>query len=388
MSDDIIQIRDLAKIARRNLPSSAVIVAACVSLAVVAAFVVPKKFKTTAVLNIHASYFQIPLVSEMFSGTSDPSELRSQRESLLRMSLSDEFIDSLAEKHGVYESKPGDRLRVAEREAFLKSIQYFSTGSTSYSISANGRSAEQALEITRAVLDRMTSTLISERLGKLTRTRDAIQANLNDLRITLSSGGGADAATLGLMHEELGKAEGDLAALESRFTPQHPTVLAQRRKVEGLRARLSASGNRKDGHQADEAVSAGSRRALQDMSDELVRKLNYLNVVLEMEKDSENPSYLAVLQRPSLPASPYFPKKRAFLLAGIGAGLFLALVFALFRELKRGTFLTPVRAAQQLEVPFLGTLPRWNTAEAKLLIETSTTPSPTRRISVHESEKG
>jgi hypothetical protein len=391
MGEDIIRLKELVRIVRRNSAVAAAAVVVCTSLAITAAFIVPPRYKSTATLNIPAAYFQIPLVGDLIASVHEASELRAQRESLLRLALSDDFVDSLAEKNGAYSPGKADRLRAIEREHFRKSLLYFAVGATTYQISANGKSPEQAREITSAVLEKMISTLISERLSKLTRTRIAIESNLQSLRVALAAGGEQpNSLTVNMLRDELARARADLTMLENRFTPQHPTVLEQRRKVESLGERLShlSEGGKRRPEGDDSAMATGSKRALQEMYDELVRKFNYLNVVLDMEKDTTNIPYLSVIEQPTSPPTPFFPKKRVFAFAGLALGLVIGLILAIYRELKKGTFMSPARAAEALNVPFLGVMPSWRiTGDQRLLIEGYTEREGPKRLTAHDNRE-
>src|SRR5438046_464031 len=73
-----------------------------VSLAmfIAAAFRLPKKYKAHFVLTIYSQYFQNPLIRDFVPETVnpfDPSEVKSQRESLIRQALTTEFLDSVGE---------------------------------------------------------------------------------------------------------------------------------------------------------------------------------------------------------------------------------------------------------------------------------------------------
>jgi capsular polysaccharide biosynthesis protein len=80
-------------------------------------------------------------------------------------------------------------------------------------------------------------------------------------------------------------------------------------------------------------------------------------VVLDMEKDRQNVSYLGVIEQPTLPVAPLFPKKRIFAGGGLGVGLLLAGILAFLKEIRRSSYLSPYELAEVLETPLLGELP-------------------------------
>src|SRR5690242_2218770 len=69
-----------------------------------AATILPQRFKSRFVLAIHSSYFQNPLTRDLTPDIYDAAEMRSQRESLIRQSMTPDFIDYLGRKYGIYQA--------------------------------------------------------------------------------------------------------------------------------------------------------------------------------------------------------------------------------------------------------------------------------------------
>src|ERR1700733_13416476 len=69
-----------------------------------AAHVLPKKYKSHFVLTIYSEYFQSPLIGDFVPGFSESSDMRSQRESLIRQVLTQQYLDYLGNKYGIYGS--------------------------------------------------------------------------------------------------------------------------------------------------------------------------------------------------------------------------------------------------------------------------------------------
>src|SRR5437870_2874407 len=102
MDDKSISLEYLLSIARRNIVGLVLSLFICVGAAFLASVYLPKTYKSKAVLNIQSSYFKNPLVSDLISEITDPGELNAQRQSLLRLSLSDPFLNSLGEKYHIF----------------------------------------------------------------------------------------------------------------------------------------------------------------------------------------------------------------------------------------------------------------------------------------------
>ena len=380
MNNDTIQFKEIVAILRRHFISCAFTVIACFVLAVGVAYLIPRKYTCKAVLNIQATYFQIPLVGDVISN-SDSTEYKAQREFLLRRALSNDFLDQLGKKYVLFKYPIDNKYHPMERDALLKRIEYYAEGSNNYQISVSARTGEDAFNITKAVVDQMIATLISERLAKLTRTRSAINANLNSLKQDMAatpvekidSGHASTDIPESLLDEE-----SRLNSLELRFTSDHPLVIKQRRKVERLRAETRRVKNKPPENERVGGLSA-SHRTLEEIYDDLLRKFNYLNIVIDMEKSTENYPYVSVIENPEIPASPVSPKKPMYAIGGVVLGLIFAVLQIVFLELRRGTFVTPVTATQILQVPFLGSLPAWTPQGRK----TKALPAPPPQPGTH-----
>jgi hypothetical protein len=369
MNTETIQFHEIVAMIRRHILWSILTVMICTALAIGLAYVVPKKFVAKTVLNIQSSYFRVPLVGDLVSASNDSTEFKAQRDTLMRYSLNNDFLDQLGDKFHLFQYDHNDRMHVLERDNLLARIEYFGLGEGNYQISLHAETAEDAFAMTQAVLDQIISTLISQRMAKLTQTRTAIEANLESLKhdIAASPPTPTGEARLSDDTESLDSAEAKLSSLEQRFTPQHPLVIEQRRVVERLRGQRHRTKVRSE-QDKDQPVSgglSGSHRALEDLYDDVLRKFNYLNIVIDMEKSTGNPTYLSVIEKPEIPTTPIFPKKTAFGLGGIALGVVISLLMAVVKEMRKGTFANPVAAAQMLEAPFLGSLPSWKMLEHK-----------------------
>ncbi len=334
------------------------------------AYIIPHKYKSKTTLNIQASYFQHPLVSDLLSDVSDPSELNAQRLALLRLALSTEFLDTLGQKYQLFSHAGSNTQHAIDRELFLKKIEYFSVSPTSFQISVVADTALKSYHMAQDILAQMTNTLIEQRYQSLMRARSAILKQTKLLNSTMSNSGAlVQRANLDL---QLNKMEGSLAALKSRLADTHPQVQALKSRTAALRAQVS--------HLPDQAsetiddytrvfLNPSSRTSTQEIYDDLLKKLSYLNIVLEMEQDRESVSYLTVIEQPTLPFTPFFPNSKEFVLLGALFGMLLTLIRITYNELKRSNELTPHEAAEIFKLEFLGELPPLLEKNRILLLE-------------------
>ena len=113
MKDSTFDLRDLAAVIGRNFWVIFLTVAVCTAAAGAAAYYLPKKFKSSAVISLQAGYFQNPLVKDLISEVFDQGELNAQRSALLKFALNNTFLDELGEKYGLFQTEPMDPLRDA-----------------------------------------------------------------------------------------------------------------------------------------------------------------------------------------------------------------------------------------------------------------------------------
>jgi hypothetical protein len=159
--------------------------------------------------------------------------------------------------------------------------------------------------------------------------------------------------------------------LQNRFSPQHPKVVRLKEQAEELEQEMATmqKGGRGRGASMPQGVeSPTSEKSAKELYDELLRKLNFLNIVIEMEKDPKSVSYITVVEKPVVPAKAFSPKKRVLAAAGLAAGVVLSLILAVFMELKRGTFAPPEVSSRNLEVAFLGILPPLPQAQGRVVL--------------------
>lgn len=360
MNNETFDIADGLLILRRNLLIFIASITICATVALLVAFKLPKQFKSKAVLNIQSSYFQNPLIHDLISEVNDPQELQSQRLSLLRLSLNNRFIDSLANKYNLYTDKAreSEQALSLERDLFSQKIQYYSLSPTTFEITVIAETPNQAQKMTTAVLDRMKETLIDERVDNLYRTKKAIESHVKSLgeniqKIATPSGEIA-------VQSELQKVEATLAGLLIKFTESHPEVQKLRARQRTLAAQQPKAPKIDQSSPSDEIIAAGgilAKQPSQEVYSDLLKKLSYLAIVLDMEKDRDNLSYLGVIEQPTYPAQPAFPNKKLFLALGLVVGALLGAILSVIAELGRRTVLSPTQAADLLDAPLLGELP-------------------------------
>lgn len=364
-----LSVTQILGIIRRNFFGVLLSVLLCAALAVLATDYIPDKYKSKAVLSIQSGYFQHPLVRDLISETQDPGELSARRLSLLRLALNDNFLDRLGVRFGFYEHPYDARLRILDREEFLKKIEYFAVSPTSFQISIISPDASSAFMATKEVLNQMTFTLIEQRYQTLMQAREAI---LKQARLLSKSLNSPEASTArDVLEAQLAKMESSLAALRSRYTESHPQVVKLRSQSRALESRLKnmPATTAKPSEAYNEVfLNPASRASSQEIFDDLLKKLSHLNIVLEMERDRQNVSYLTVIEQPTIPTQPFFPNPLEFALYGALTGLVLSGIRVTYSELRRSSHLSPEKAAFEFDFDLLGELPPFESRHRALFL--------------------
>jgi len=358
--NETFDLADGVSLVRRNFLIFCTSITICATLALFVAAIIPKQFKSKAILNIQSSYFQNPMVNGLITEVNDPQELQSQRMSLLRLALSNSFIDSLAETNGLYTEKTAlnQQTLTIEREDVARRIQYYSLSPTTFEITSIAKEPNQAQNITSAVLERMKSTLIEERFDNLDGTKKAIESHVKNLgdnihKIATPTGEIA-------VQSELEKVEATLSGLLVKFTESHPEVQKLRARQKNLSAQRPKVVKKEQASPSDEVIARGgilAKQPSQEVYNDLLKKLSYLAIVLDMEKDRNNLSYLGVIEQPTLPVQAIFPNKNLFLAIGLVIGVLLGAFLSIISELGRRSVVSPAQAANLLDAPLLGELP-------------------------------
>lgn len=369
MTEDTLNLEDIIGLVRRNLLNTVIITLLCGVIAAVVVIQIPRKYKASSTLAIESGYFKNP-AGDLIADISEQQELNAQRQALLKVALNDTFIDGLAERFKVYSSKPDTPFRGIEREYFSKRIEFVTVNANQFLISVTAEKPRESYEMLKLVLDRITGVLFEERFKKIVKVRDAIKKQFDELlsqnRIRETN----------VPHDELqAKLEAatrKLNTLKARFTSNHPDVIAAMREVEQYEKSPRRSIKQRLSEESDISLPRNKEfSAPNERLNELFKKLDNLEIILNLEYNREDPSYLTIVEQPRIPARSFFPDRKLFVAGGLVVGLVISFVLATFFEIRRGTLLTPQMASDVLGAPLLGELPALISPEAQLLLEGS-----------------
>ena len=365
---DQIDLKELYYVLKRRAGMIAGVTVLSAALMVAASFLVPKRYKSEAQITIYGKYFQNPLVHDLVPDLYEATELKLQREALIRQALNDTFMDKIGESKGIYHSKAGTPERTRDRDELRKNIEVFPLNGTTFQVNFVSNSRELARDGGKLAVEEILKNLVDQRKRTLSNVRNAIRSRLESMAMQLSNHADPLAsARPELLESELAKTEEEINGLLSRYTERHPQVVKLRTRAEWIKKWIAAQADPHLPRAVVKAQGDSSPRVLvggeldqptREVYQELLKKYNYLNVGIEME-NVEAVNYYGIQESPDLPASAFAPKRINFLIFGAAAGLLLALFVVLLQEymreiepeLVRATGPSPVQPKRPLQTP-------------------------------------
>lgn len=357
MSEEILSSQDIFKMIRRHIILIVLTIVVCEAAAIGLARTLPKKYKTSALLNLKSSYFEVPGVGDGLSY----AEVQAQKQALLRLALEDAFMDREGTKYGLFKSRDGSAERENERESLRKKIDFMTSSATTFRITAIGSTARVAYGLASDALDQIVAVLQRERHKTLTLHRDSLVKQLEAMGLASPAQGtmGSAGARTDFLNAQIARAEEELVALKDQYTADHPRAIQAEHRLRELKRQLGRAKN------PSSVGSMGSPLAIDpnvkdkrgDFGEELLKKINYLDIALALEGNQKDLLYLEVLERPVLPDGYIFPNALAFAVGGLFFGVLLAGIGVTLLELRRANILSPLSATRQLGVPLLGAMP-------------------------------
>ena len=316
--------------------------------------------------------------------------MKSERDSLIRQALTPEFLDSIGEKYGMYHSRKGTEAfyprilkrlpslkRLAEglglyqparkgsevpaaREDLFSRIQIFDLNNTTFHVSFVYTDPEVTLQVTREIYAQVIRTLLETHRNNLVNIRDAIRKRLESLAFSMIASIPDPRASIRpqVVSDELGDIRNQIRALSAQYTEDHPMIKALRDRERILRRWQGASLGSGVPPSAQENAVVGDQSlpAVKEIHDDLMKKMNYLNIALDADRAHQG-DYFATVKSPMYPDSPLWPKKGLLALWGFALGFIGSLSMAALREYFHRTTLRAAVLAEQLGVPLLGVLP-------------------------------
>lgn len=315
----------------------------------------PKKFKSSASLDIPSSYFKNPVDGEL-QAMQDSAEIAARRLNLIRQALSDEFIDEIGKKYSLYDTKKTASHNVTnhiieERERLRGAIEYYPKNQTTMNIAVVSDSPKVSFLALKDIINQLQETMISRRLTTLNETKDGVEKQVAHLAKSLRNAKKDQQALK--IEFEMREINSKLASLRKKYTDNHPKVIELQSKV-----------NRQIPQKSEDPAAATT--SIEGVYQDFLRKLGYLNLALSLEQDN---SKINLVEEPNLPTKPVSPDLKVIAIMCLIADIGLSAIWIWWRENTYETYLEPSHSALFIETNYLGELPLFN--KEVLLLEES-----------------
>lgn len=321
-----------------------------------------KRYKSTGIVNVYSSYFKNPMVREIMPELHAQDEIRYNVFALIKNSINDEYIDSMAKEFQLYKYPIGSPRQQEERLLIRnKSFDIITLGPQTFSISFINSDPIKAKNVAKKTVDHIVDSLVKNRRESIKELMSAMKKRIELLNLANEvSSTPIVSKSPEVLQEEFLKINKSLEALSEEYSNEHPIVqnlLARKAIIERWMQ------NDNIGQIENEKIPVlgkNSKTVINDLLKDFLKKYNYLRVAYDVEK-SGTPEYLSIGQRPSVPADPFFPKNIIFYAAGLVLASMLSLLNLLIRQmLKETTESIAKKLEEQLGGKFLGVLPVMN----------------------------
>ncbi|MCO4754547.1 MAG: hypothetical protein KC478_08685 [Bacteriovoracaceae bacterium] len=362
MKNDQVIIKDLVKTLFKYKLSIILIIGFFLSFSISLSEFLQKQYKSQFEINVYSKYFKNPLISEIVPGVYNIPEMRFTIDSMVKESISDDYLDQLAIDYGFY-ALDLEEEKIAKQRQFLRErFKYYSTGGQSYKVSFEDVDPYRAKKIAENTLDRVKGHFIDGRIQTIELVKQIMLQRLQALnasqKITTS---GSDKALASrspeVLSAELKKIQSNIAALGKQYHSSHPKLqeLFARRKT--IKNWLQEFNTQFDGLDTTSTAVAMpmDKEVNGQLTGKFFAKYHDFNMALDIEKRSLA-TYIGIIERPQLPITPIWPKRRLFAVLGFLLGVTFAFIYVVVKELFLPGREELIKAeAKELGVSYLGT---------------------------------
>jgi LPS O-antigen subunit length determinant protein (WzzB/FepE family) len=327
----------------------------CLGISIGYYLVKSKTYKTQFEIAIEPAYFKSKLVEDILPDTSYSGELSSQRETIFKKALTDNFYDYLAKKYNQIKVSYTHPSYQIKRQEFVSSIQYYQSG-TGFKISVINSSPIIAYHISNDIVKRSLNSFKFERLSKLKKAKNVIQLQLEEVSEAIKNS--KEINNTDTLKKELSQVRSKISAFNGRFTSQHPIVKNLLSKETLLKKRLDEQENIKSNSKKtlySESPDPGGDSNKNIYAD-LAKKLSDIRLLLSIEDSKSGFTYFSVPLAPRIPETPFSPKLMIYVGIGGIIGIILSLLAVVISEMKvQGK--QEVSIEEILKIPVLAELP-------------------------------
>ncbi|MBC77955.1 MAG: hypothetical protein CME64_18260 [Halobacteriovoraceae bacterium] len=339
MNNDKVNVKDvLSKLFKYKI-SIILIVGTFLSFSLSLSEFLQKSYKSQFEVNIYSKYFKNPLISEIVPGVYNIPEMRFTIDSMVKEAINDDYLDQLAHDYKFYSLDLPEEKVARQRQMLRERFKYYSTGGQSYRVSFEDSDPYRAKKIAETTLDRVRGHFINNRIDTIEVVKQIMLQRLQALnasqKITTS---GSDKALASrspeVLSAELKKINTNIAALQKQYNKSHPKLQELFQRKETISNWLEEFKSQFDGLEAQGAAVAMpmDKEVNGQLTGKFFAKFHDFNMALDIEKKSLA-SYIGVIERPQLPITPIWPKRRLFASLGFLLGVSFAFIYIVLKEL-------------------------------------------------------
>lgn len=363
MSAEKVYVEDFLKIVVNRKKRLFIFISSGVAIFLALSFVLPKKYKSTAVINVYTKYFKNPLVGQVVAELQNTDEIKNNLTSLVNQAIDDEFVDHIGETYSIYRYGKEKVKRNAERELLSKRFQINALGAQSFSISFVYSDPIVSKEVAAEGLNRVIKHLVKTRRQTIETIKESIRKRIEVMSLSQDKVTNPLASSKpDVLKRQLISINSQIESLKSQYSMNHPLIqeLLEKQKIIENWLKTKHPGETEVINEKDQMPILGSdsKYAVTEINKDLLTKYNYLNIISELE-NVENPDYIGIVQHAQIPVSPVFPNKLLFCIFGLLLGVVVSAITIIIEEFVWArSSLYHIKLAKELNIPFLGKLPK------------------------------
>jgi capsular polysaccharide biosynthesis protein len=299
--------------------------------------VLKKKYKSEFEINVYSKYFKNALISDIIPGVYQIPEMRFTIDSMVKEAISDDYIDQLAMDYNIYKIDT-DEVSLAKNRQFLKDrFSLFSTGGQSYKVSFSDSDPYVAKKIADETLERVKMQFINSRIQTIEMVKQMMFQRLQALSASQKITNKGEEKALAskspdVLMAQLKKIDANLSALSKQYNTSHPKIQELLTRRATIKIWLEEFDNSPEASADMASLTMPTDKLINgQITSKFYTKYHDFTMALDIEKKSLE-SYIGIIQRPQLPISPIWPKKRLFAAVGFLFAMIFSFLYVFIKE--------------------------------------------------------
>lgn len=297
-----------------------------------------KKYKSHFEINVYSKYFKNPLISEIIPGVYNIPEMRFTIDSMVKEAINDDYIDEIAKEFDFYKLDTDEISLAKNRQLLRDRFSAFSTGGQSYKITFNDADPYVAKKVAEKTLAKVKSQFVDSRIATIEMVKQMMLSRLQAFNASQNiSTKGSEKALASkspdVLRAELVKIEANMSALSKQYNSTHPKLRELTRRKKTIKLWLEEFSQSSFASEELVALTMPTEKVISEqITSKFYTKYHDFTMALDIEKRSLE-SYIGVIQRPFLPTTPIWPKKRLFAAVGFLLALVFSFIYVFVKEI-------------------------------------------------------